>query len=145
MSQQSGRAGGRGFGRSFAGGRNGGGRGRFPRTFRAKPHKKLDSNKDVHMIKFGTNTNYVVFKEKLDIACFEKYGNLGRLIESNDYWESDKIIKTDYKSNNAEEQAILTMEVNEDVKERRRTMNRMKNDRPNMYAYVDSKLSIESE
>ena len=37
------------------------------------------------------------------------------------------------------------MEMNEDVKERRRTMIIMKNDRPNMFAYIYSKLSIESE
>ena len=38
--------------------------------------KNLDSNEDVLMLTFGSNTNFAVFKDKLGIAYLEKYGNL---------------------------------------------------------------------
>ena len=76
MNQNGGRTGGRGNG-----GR-GRGRGRGPHDHHYRPppppskKKNLDSNEDVPMLTFGSNTNFAVFKEKLGIAYLEKYGNL---------------------------------------------------------------------
>ena len=56
-----------------------------PLSFKPKSHKKLDSNEDVPMLKFRTNTYYTVIEEISYTVCVEKYGNLEKLINSDDY------------------------------------------------------------
>ena len=50
-----------------------------------KQPRKLDSNEAVPMLRYGPNTNFSIFMEKLKTACLEKFGNLGRIIEDNKY------------------------------------------------------------
>ena len=97
------------------------------------------------ILKFGTNTNYTIFKEKLSTACVEKYGHLGKLIELDEYWEPAAIVPSNYTNTDAAIQQVLTLELAEDVKERKRILAKMNNDKPNMYGYIFSKLSTESE
>ena len=77
-------------------------RGRQNRYFRNRrppaPGKKLDSNEEVPMLRFGSNNNYTIFREKLSTACIEKFGNLGRLIETGEYWQPPEIKEDKYKS-----------------------------------------------
>ena len=41
--------------------------------------EKLDSDEEVPMLTYGSNTNFATFREKLAIVCIERYGNLGKL------------------------------------------------------------------
>ena len=105
----------------------------------------LDSNEDVPMLTFGSNTNFAVFKEKLGIACLEKYGNLGRIIEDSKYWEPATINPNDYKSSDPDIKQIILLDLLSVVKDRRAQISRMDRERPNLYGYIYSKISPESE
>ena len=39
------------------------------------------------MLTFGAGTNFAVFQEALSVAFLEKYGDVGRLIEDDAYYE----------------------------------------------------------
>ena len=125
------------------------GRGRDRNSPFQKPTtKKLDSNEAVSILTYGSNTNFAIFKEKIKTSCLEKYGNLGRLIEDNAYWMPDEIDEEKYEPQTGESEAQKEMrkiELQSTMKYRLSTINEMKRNRPNMYAYIYSKLSTESE
>ena len=54
------------------------------------------------MVTYGPNTNFAIFKEKIKTACLEKYGNLERLIEDNDYWMPNEIDEKKYEPQTGE-------------------------------------------
>ena len=91
--------------------RRGGQRGYENRANRNRAGYKSagSSDKDVPLLKFGQGNNWLVFKEKIYTACLEKYGDLARLIENEEYydppvikddefpgWKDDEIMKTLY-------------------------------------------------
>ena len=136
-------SGGRGRGSNRGRGYGGGGHGR--QRFTRRPTKDLDSNKNVPMLTFGTNTNYGTFKEKLTISCVEKYGNLARFLNDGKYYEPDELNPDDFVTAVDAMKEIKRQEMLVEVKERRTAINKMKRERPNMYAYIFLKLSPESE
>ena len=68
--------------------RRGGQRGSESRANRNRAGYKSaeSSDKDVPLLKFGQGNNWLVFKEKMYTACLEKYGDLARLIENEEYY-----------------------------------------------------------
>ena len=55
-------------------------------TFKTFTGATSTAGNDVPILKYGPGNNYVVFKKKLEAACVEKYGNLGRIIRYESYW-----------------------------------------------------------
>ena len=55
-----------------------------------------NANDDVPLLQWGTKNNWLTFKEKMKTACLEKFGNLGRLIEDEDYYTPPDINEDDY-------------------------------------------------
>ena len=112
--------------------------------------KKLDSNENVPMLTFGAGTNFATFQEALSVACLEKYGDLGRLIKDDAYYEPPYVMRAEYLPPGDE---ITDPEVNEayksayteSVKQRIKDIAKMKSQRSSLYAYIHSKLSVESE
>jgi hypothetical protein len=41
----------------------------------------------VPVLRYGPDNNFAKFKEKLSRAAIEKYGDLGRLVETGEYFE----------------------------------------------------------
>ena len=58
--------------------------------------KTGDSDAAVPLLKFGAKNNWLKFKEKLHTACVEKYGDLGRLLETEEYFEPKEIDANEY-------------------------------------------------
>ena len=58
--------------------------------------KKLSADENVPMLTFGQATNFAEFQEALSTACLEKYGDLGRLIEDDEYYKPDEVKKSDH-------------------------------------------------
>ena len=58
--------------------------------------KSGDSDSAVPLLRFGARNNWLRFKEKLSIACTEKFGDLGRLIETGEYWVPPAIRSDDF-------------------------------------------------
>jgi hypothetical protein len=107
-----------------------------------KTSKPVNSDEAVPVLRFGPNNNYVTFKDKLKTACLEKYGDLGRLIKDEEYYEPPEVDKTDFPNADSdifEKQALI-----EAIKERASLVRKMKLDKSSMYAYIMSKLSVES-
>ena len=126
-------------GRDRRGTRSGSGNKGGPKT----SSKSLNSDEAVPMLKYGPYNNFIVFKERLKTACMEKYGDLARLIELEEYWEPDAIDRaTDY-ANAGTDEYVKTALVHA-IKERATTIAKMRANRANMFAYMMSKLSKES-
>jgi Zinc knuckle. len=125
-------------GRRGKGGRNAGS---FKKDSK-KPAKPLNSDEAVPMLKYGPNNNYVTFKDRIKTACMEKYGDLGRLIELESYWEPPKVDRSAFP--NAEKDLFEKQALIEAVKERATTIAKMINNKASMYAYIMSKMSTES-
>ena len=53
--------------------------------------KEGNSDNDVPLLKFGSGNNWLKFKEKISTACVERYGDLGRLMELDNYYELPEI------------------------------------------------------
>ena len=112
--------------------------------------KKLNSDENVPMLTFGAGTNFAVFQEALSVACLEKYGDLGRLIEDDEYHVPPFVKKEDHLPpeedfDDPDIQAIYQQGYAESVKQRIKDIAKMKSQRSSLYAYIRSKLSVESE
>ena len=116
--------------------------------------KKLSADENVPMLTFGQATNFAEFQEALSTACLEKYGDLGRLIEDDEYYKPDEVKKSDHdpplKEDGSEEDDADVISVYratylEAIKQRLKDIAKMKSDRSSMYAYIKSKLSTESD
>lgn len=123
------------------------------KQFPKKETRTLNSDEDVPMLRYGPNNNFVVFKERMSTACMEKYGQLGRLIKLEEYWEPEELNEDDYlvEEEGREGQPprmILTEfgreNMRQDIKKRSEIVSKMMEDRPKLYAYIISKLSKES-
>ena len=128
---------GRGFPR-----RNRGGQSRRNYLLGNNSKPTLDSDGAVPLLKFGAQNNWLNFKEKMLTACTEKYGYLGRLINTEEYYEFPEIDMTPYQGWETDE-LKKTLYIDE-AKDKARMERAMVQDQPKMYAYILSKMSKES-
>ena len=89
--QQSGRSG----NRRYRGPARRGYRGRNNRQNRGSNDDAKDKQ-GVPIIKYGPRNNLLKWKEKLRTACVEEYGDLGRMIGLNAYWEPEEVLEETY-------------------------------------------------
>ena len=125
--------------------------GRFPR----KPENKkiLNSSEAVPELTFGRNTNFYVFKPKLLQACLEKYGNLATFIKDKSYYIPESVNMAEYYLTKAdrtpEDNPVLHKAYEASFLQAHKSSIseslKMKLDRPKIYAYIQSKLSVASE
>jgi hypothetical protein len=124
-------------------GRGHGGRGRGRSGFRGPAEQNQSLGDVVPTLRFGPDNNFSKFKEKLARAAMERYGDLSRLIETDEYFEPDKPNVDDYDLAD-DEYGINVAEYKDALKEYRRAVNDMKNNRSKLYAMIEGKLSVES-
>ena len=112
------------------------------RWLKQAPKNTGDSSEDVPLLQWGSRNNWLQFKEKMKTACLEKFGNLGRIIEEEEYFTPTEIEESDYPNWRTDEiQKMLYLAAH---KARQKEILQMKQDRPRMFAYTKSKLSKES-
>ena len=58
-----------------------------------RPH--FDQREGVPMLRYGTTSNFLRFKELLATYALREYGNVARLIETDEYYEPPEV-DTDY-------------------------------------------------
>ena len=122
-----------------------GARGRNKTAGRLMPKQKsLNSDEAVPMLRYGPYNNFITFKERLKTACMERYGDLARLIELEDYWMPDEVDRTREEYREADTDEFQKAALIHAIKERTTTIAKMKANRSCMYAYILSKLSTES-
>ena len=95
------------------------------------------------MLQFGSGNNFIVFKGKLALVALEKFGDLARLVETDEYWEPPAPNVTEYNPDEYPH-GFIKLQVNELLKERVRVIERMKSNKANLYGFILSKLSNES-
>ena len=124
-------------------GRGHGGRGRG----RSGPRGPADQNQSlgdgVPILRFGPDNNFSKFRERLARAAMETYGDLGRLIEDDQYYEPVAPNLANYNLEDDDHGVHLS-----DYKEARRLYLKevveMKRNWPNLYTMMLGKLSLES-
>ena len=107
-----------------------------------KISKSGNSDAAVPLLQFGARNNWLKFKDKMYTACVEKYGDLGRLIETKDNYMPAEILETEYPNWQTDElQKMLYLDAQ---KARAKAIREMNANRSKMYAYILSKLSNKS-
>ena len=104
--------------------------------------KSGDSDASVPLLQFGDENNWIKFRDKLSTACVEKYGDLGRLVDTEDEFKPPEINEAEYPAWETNElQKMLYLD---SQKTRAKQIREMKVSRSKMYACIISKLSRES-
>ena len=98
----------------------------------------------VPILQFGSGNNSNVFKAKLAIVALEKFGDLARLIETDEYWEPPNTVDISQYDSDEDPHGFIKLQVNELLKERVRVLEKMKTNKANLYGFILSKLSNES-
>ena len=89
--------------------------------------------------------NFATFQEALCVACLEKYGNQGRLIDDDEYFVPPAVNKVDHvpppKDDGESEDDEDILEVYhqgyvESIKQRIKDIAKMKSQRSLMYGYI---------
>ena len=137
---------GRGHGRG-RGGRGGRGHNSQQRSYNSERSAPKDSKEAVPILRYGPSNNWIDFTKKVSLAACEHYGDLGKLIDDEKYYEPAEIDQKDYGpiDEKSDPYGIRKTSLLEAVKSRIKKIDRMKDDRPSLYAFIMSKLSRESE
>jgi hypothetical protein len=78
-------------------------------------------------------------------VCLEKYGDLGRLIKDEKYYEPPEVDRSKYPlSDDKDPDGINKMLLQEALKARQKAVLKMANERASFYGFVLNKLSNES-
>ena len=64
------------------------------RQARERSHPSPVDRNAVPVLKHGADNNYPTSKKKIAMAALEKFGDLGRMIELNAYWEGSQLRQT---------------------------------------------------
>jgi Zinc knuckle len=126
-----------GRGRSGA---RGGGRGEYPGRSRFTPKEPLNSDEAVPLLRCGPGNNFMLFKKRLSVVCMERYGDLGRIIKDEKYYEPPAVDISKYDSAND----LVKELIKDRLKQREVDIASMRRNQTQMYAYIMSKLSKES-
>ena len=113
------------------------------RQARERSHPSPVDRNAVPVLKHGADNNYPTFKKKIAMAALEKFGDLGRMIELNAYWEPTAPNPADYDLDN-DPHGLNLSDIREARKEYGRKVARMKGDRAAMFAFILLQLSNES-
>ena len=104
-----------------------------------------NNNPVVPLLTFGNGNNWLRFKEKIITACKEKYGDLARLMQLEEYYSPPKLEGalmdpyTDWETNKVTEMLYFS-----EVKARAKAIRTMADDHSKLYSYILSTLSRES-
>jgi hypothetical protein len=115
------------------------GRGKKPfRNFGKRPEEK-----GIPILKFGKNNNFYKFRAALSNEATERYGNLGKLIDLEKYYDPP-FVAEDYEAMGFSEEQAERMNL-EKFKEHARKLTKMEEDRPNLYSLIMKHMSVESK
>lgn len=95
----------------------------------------------VPVLSFGPNTNWLEFKKRISIAIGDKYGMLNTIIEEGKYFDYPAALR----DTSITDQVMQDELYKDALKNRQKTIEKANQLRPNVYNYIRSKLSAESE
>ena len=97
----------------------------------------------VPVLRYGPDNNFSKFKEKLSTAVIEKYGDLGRLVETGEYYEPPEPDIADFDLDN-DPYGVNAADFKDQKREYRKKMAEMESNKSKLYATMLSKMSTES-
>ena len=95
------------------------------------------------MLKFGKANNFYKFRQALSNEAMEKYGNLGRLIDQEQYYLPTFVME-DYQAMGFSEEQADKMNL-ERFREHQKKLTKMEEDRPKLYGLMMKHMSVESK
>ena len=95
----------------------------------------------VPTLSFGPNTNWLEFKKRMSISIGDKYGMLNTIIEEGKYYDYPAATR----DTSITDQTLQDELYKDALKNRQKTIEKAIQQRPNVYNYIRSKLSVESE
>ena len=104
--------------------------------------KKKDPE-EIPVLKYGPANNFSKFKEAISKSALKNYGQLGKLIKLGKYYVPEEPLSTDYDFIN-DPLGVNKAAYLEDMKEYRKEIMKMRNERPKLYALILQYLSDES-
>ena len=117
-------------------------RGEYRRDYRDRTAREPDTIV-VPILRYGTNSNFLKFKEKLSRLALKDYKDLGRIIEDMEYYEPPEIDEDDYDLDN-DPRGVKLQTYKDELKERSKSIRDMRNNRSSLYAMIEMYLSKES-
>ena len=124
-------------------GRGGSGRGRGA----GRGHggrRSLEVNPDeVLILRYGPSNNWILFRERVISNALDRFGDLGRVIEIERYYDPPAVDDTKYDLTN-DPNGVNKMRLIEAHKIREKKITKMEDDRSNLFGFILKKLSRES-
>ena len=113
-----------------------------------REHKKVFPKpkvpeQDVSLLTYGPHTNFFKFNEKLSRSCLKEFGDLGRLVELEEYYEPEHIHEGNYDFTN-DPHGLIMFDYKNKIKARNALVQEMDRNRTKMYGFMQSKFSPES-
>ena len=87
------------------------------------------------MLRYGANTNWAKFKERMSLVMMEKYGDLARFIEIGEYWAPPTVEIADYDLDN-DPHGLHIADLKEDRKLRKQAISKMETNAAPLYAFI---------
>ena len=115
---------------------------RFKSNHRFQPKPKPSSPQEaVPTLSFGPSNNWIDFSKKMVIAAGDRFGRLGDFIKSGAYYTPPLPTPDTTIVDSTMRDEVLKA----DFRERAKTINKLTTEKPILYAFITSKLSVESE
>lgn len=88
------------------------------------------------MLRYRASTNFDQFKRKLIVAYLVNYGNLGRLIQDDDYYQPPAVVGTAFGDLSDDPNGIKRSRLLKAYEARDKKVRNMEKDRVKMYGYI---------
>jgi len=92
----------------------------------------------------ATTANFSSFKEKINIACLERYKNLGRCLESGKYFEAAKVDPTKFDMAN-DPHGVNKARLLKAYEDFGKAERKLEEEKPSMFAFILSRVSPTSK
>jgi hypothetical protein len=113
------------------------------KPFRRYGRKLEEERRGIPMLRYGKGNNFYKFRETLSEVAMEKFGNLGKLIDLEEYYLPEMVF-TDFEAMGYSDTRIERLEL-EEYKEHTRKLTKMEEDRPKLYGLIMQHMSVESK
>jgi len=110
------------------------------RRFAPKP-KPLTPQEAVPVLIFGPNNNWIDFSKMMCIAAGHSYGRLSDIIDQGSYY----VPRMPTPDMSIIDSTLRDKDFESDLKERSKSFNRLEENKPMLYMFILSKISVESE
>lgn len=130
-------------GETDARGRGGAGRGRGAGRGHGGRRSPQVNPDEVPVLRYGPSNNWIIFRERVISNALDRFGDLGRIIETEKYYNPPEVDENKYDLAN-DPSGINKIRLIEAHKIRDKKITKMEDDRASLFGFILKKLSRES-